>query len=107
MPWHKLLQRIGLFIIHRRRFLCLTQEALAIETFIDRAHLRKIEKGTVNTTLRILFKISRVLQVSMYEMLACVENNIDLVKVEQGWLSKRQFSGIPQKKNRDCPQFGG
>ncbi len=92
MPWHKLVERIGLYIIRRRCFLRLTQEALAIETFVDRAHLRKIERGTINTTLRILCKIARVLQITMYEMLVCVENNIDLIKTKPELISVNNFS---------------
>lgn len=74
MAWHKLTERVGSCIIQQRQKLSFTQEDLATEAFIDRAHLRKIEYGKTNASIRILAKIVRALQTTIYEILVKAEN---------------------------------
>jgi transcriptional regulator with XRE-family HTH domain len=48
----------------------LSQEALALEAEVDRTYVSQIERGVANPSLRVLFQISAVLDVSVAELLA-------------------------------------
>lgn len=68
MTWHKLLESVGQCLISRRKVLNLSLDCLALEAFVDKAHLRKIEQGQANSSLRIMGKLVKVLQISLYEL---------------------------------------
>ncbi len=46
-----------------------SQEDLSFETDIDRAYLAKIEKGRANPSIKILYKISRKLKITLSDLL--------------------------------------
>lgn len=74
MTWHNLTESVGQCLINRRKILNLSLDCLALEAFVDKAHLRKIEQGQANSSLRIMGKIVRVLQTSVYEIYMHAEN---------------------------------
>jgi transcriptional regulator with XRE-family HTH domain len=77
MSWDELKQRLGCCLSCRRKYLHLTQEVLALEAYVDRAHLRDIENGRVNVSLRILGKIARALHIHYYHLFFLIENDSD------------------------------
>lgn len=74
MTWHNLTESVGQCLINRRKILNLSLDYLALEVFADKAHLRKIEQGQANSSLRMMSKIVRVLQTSVYEICMHAEN---------------------------------
>ena len=48
----------------------LSQEALAFEADVDRTYVSQIERSVANPSLRVLFQISTVLDVSVADLLA-------------------------------------
>ena len=48
----------------------LSQEALALEADVDRTYISQIERGVANPSLRVLFQISNVLDISVVDLLA-------------------------------------
>lgn len=55
------LARLGPHIRERRIALCLSQEALADASGIDRSHMGKIERGERNVTILNLTRIAKAL----------------------------------------------
>jgi transcriptional regulator with XRE-family HTH domain len=47
----------------------LSQEALALEADVDRTYVSQIERGVANPSLRVLFQISAVLNISVADLL--------------------------------------
>lgn len=68
MTWHQLTQSVGSCLATRRKILNLSLDYLALEAFVDKVHLRKIEQGRANSSLRMMSKIVRVLQTTVYEV---------------------------------------
>jgi DNA-binding XRE family transcriptional regulator len=64
------LVRLGLAIKARREALSLTQEKLAGDAQIERAHMSKIERGRQNITIENLLKIATALNATGAEVLA-------------------------------------
>ncbi len=62
-------KRLGLQIRRERRMKDFSQEDLSFETDIDRAYLAKIEKGRANPSIKILYKISRKLKITLSDLL--------------------------------------
>lgn len=54
----------------------LTQEALALEAGVERNYVSLIELGRNSPSVRMLFKLCRVLEVQPSDLLARVENHI-------------------------------
>ena len=48
----------------------LSQEALALEADVDRTYVSQIERSVANPSLRVLFQIATVLDVSVIDLLA-------------------------------------
>lgn len=68
MHWQRLANRIGRHIIFLRKGSFLTRERFALEASLDLAYLRKVERGTVNVSLRILRRIARCFEVPVYDL---------------------------------------
>jgi transcriptional regulator with XRE-family HTH domain len=47
----------------------LSQEQLALLSEIDRTYLARIEEGKANPSIKILYKLSRILRVKLYDLL--------------------------------------
>ena len=75
MSWPQLVEQVGLHICSRRQCLHHSQECLALNIFADKTYLRRLERGQVNISLRLLFRVSSGLETSVYEFI----QNIELV----------------------------
>lgn len=62
---YHLLQQIGKNIVHYRKQLGLTQEAMAEKVDISRAHLARVETGMGVASLPLLFAISVALDIPL------------------------------------------
>lgn len=58
-------RKLGKEIINLRKKQNLSQEALALDCYIDRSYLADIEQGKTNPSLKILCKIARKLKVKL------------------------------------------
>jgi DNA-binding XRE family transcriptional regulator len=75
MSWPELLKQVGLHIYLRRRILRQTQECLALEIYTDKTYVRRLERGQVNISLRLLFRVSCGLQITIYDLFANIEQH--------------------------------
>ena len=64
------LRRLGEEIRARRKYVGLSQEALAVDAGIDRSHMGKIERGERNVSLLNVIKIAVALRCKASEILA-------------------------------------
>lgn len=62
-------KRLGLRISSERKLRDFTQERLALLTGIDRTYLARIEEGKANPSLKIIYKIARLLRLKVCELL--------------------------------------
>jgi transcriptional regulator with XRE-family HTH domain len=60
---------LGRNVRRLRRERKLSQEDLAFEAEIDRTYVSQIERGVINPSLLVLWKVSRVLGVSLVTLL--------------------------------------
>ena len=60
---------IGQLIRKKRKEKKITQEALALQSGIDRSYIGRIERGEVNLTVEKLYEIATALEVDMKELL--------------------------------------
>lgn len=75
MVWQKLLGCIGFCLLTRRKQLHLSQDRLALEAFVNKIHLCRIESGRVNLSLRILNKLVKILHTTVFEFCRQMERN--------------------------------
>lgn len=61
--------RLGKNIVQMRKKLKMSQEKLALDSFIDQRRLAKIEKGTANPTIKTLHKLCRVMRLKIVDLL--------------------------------------
>jgi len=64
-----LYKKLGEKIINIRKNKGITQEKLALLSDIDRTYLARIEKGETNPSLKVLFKICRILKMKISSLL--------------------------------------
>jgi len=69
MLWPTVIQRVGQNIIQRREELNLSQDRLALDSYVDRTHLRKIETGNTNPSLKVIYKLARRLKIPVSDLL--------------------------------------
>ncbi len=62
-------RRLGDSILNERKRQKLSQEQLALLSEIDRTYLARIEEGKANPSIKILYKLSRILRVKLYDLL--------------------------------------
>jgi transcriptional regulator with XRE-family HTH domain len=62
-------KQLGNRVRELRKAQRLSQEALALEAGVDRTYVSQIERGIANSSLLALFKLSRVLKVSITDLL--------------------------------------
>jgi XRE family transcriptional regulator, regulator of sulfur utilization len=58
-------QIVGQNITKARKELGISQEKLADYSLIDRGYIGKIEKGTANPSIRVIYRIALILQVPL------------------------------------------
>jgi len=61
-------KRLGCRIIAERKRKHLSQEQLALLSNMDRTYLARIEEGKANPSVKILYKIARILKVRLYDL---------------------------------------
>jgi transcriptional regulator with XRE-family HTH domain len=61
--------RLGSVISAKRKLIGLSQEELAFRAEIDRTYISQIERGVSNPSLLVIFKISKVLQLRLTDLL--------------------------------------
>ena len=66
----------GNILKENRKLAGLSQEALALECKIDRTYISLLERGKRQPTLKMLFKISKVLNVPAHKMVEQIEEKI-------------------------------
>lgn len=62
-------RRLGGRIISERKKQQLSQEQLALLSEMDRTYLARIEEGKANPSIKILYKISRILRIKIHDLL--------------------------------------
>lgn len=62
-------RRLGDSIVAERKRQKLSQEQLALLSEIDRTYLARIEEGKANPSIKILYKLSKILRVKLYDLL--------------------------------------
>ena len=62
-------QQVARNIIRLRKKKQMSQEALALESFLSPAYLRRIEHGTANPTIKALQRIANTLNVTVNQMI--------------------------------------
>lgn len=62
------LEKIGQILKLRRKELKLSQEVLADNIGIERKHLSAIENGKQNMTISTLYKVTKALDISIFEV---------------------------------------
>ena len=68
MAYEKVVQKFGQRLAKLRNGAGLTQEDMAFKVGVDRTYISLIERGERNPTLKRLWKISRVLKISLPEL---------------------------------------
>ena len=68
MASEKVVQKFGQRLAKLRNGAGLTQEDMAFKVGVDRTYISLIERGERNPTLKRLWKISRVLKISLPEL---------------------------------------
>jgi len=61
-------KRLGNKILLERKRRKLSQEKLAFLSAVDRTYLARIEEGKANPTVKVLGKLSRALQLRVYQL---------------------------------------
>ena len=61
-------KRLGDRVIKERKLKSLSQEQLALLCGIDRTYIARIEEGKANPSIRVLYKISRVLKTKIQQL---------------------------------------
>jgi transcriptional regulator with XRE-family HTH domain len=67
---------VGASVRRIRRSKKLSQEKLAYLSELDRTYIQSIEKGKRNISVKVLFQISKALNVSILELIKDIENEI-------------------------------
>ena len=62
-------KRLGRRISSERKHREFTQEKMALLTGIDRTYLARIEEGKANPSMKIMYKISKLLKVKICDLL--------------------------------------
>lgn len=62
-------RRLGDRIIEERKKQKLSQEQLALLSEMDRTYLARIEEGKANPSIKILYKLSRILRIKIHDLL--------------------------------------
>ena len=70
MGYDEMLQAIAANTKEFREGKGLSQEALALEADVDRTYVSQIERCIANPSLRVLFQIATILDVSVADLLA-------------------------------------
>jgi len=68
MAYERVVQKFGQRLAKLRNESGLTQEDMAFKVGVDRTYISLIERGERNPTLKRLWKISRVLKISLPEL---------------------------------------
>lgn len=63
--FERLIDRLGEEIKESRLNAGLSQEALALAAGVDRTYVSQLERGVANPSLKILYRISRVLETEL------------------------------------------
>lgn len=61
-------KRLGDRVIKERKLKSLSQEQLALLCGVDRTYIARIEEGKANPSIRVLYKISRVLKTKIQHL---------------------------------------
>ncbi len=61
-------KRLGDRVIKERKLKSLSQEQLALLCGVDRTYIARIEEGKANPSIRVLYKISRVLKTKIQQL---------------------------------------
>ena len=61
-------KRLGDRVIKERKLMSLSQEQLALLCGVDRTYIARIEEGKANPSIRVLYKISRVLKTKIQQL---------------------------------------
>jgi len=69
MKYKYIFGRLGKEITRIRKERNLSQENLAFEAHIDRSYMTEVEKGKTNPSLKVLLKISRGLDTSLWRLI--------------------------------------
>ena len=64
-----LYKRLGEKIVTVRKQHKLSQEQLALLSYVDRTYLARIEEGKANPSVRILHKLARNLKIKIHQLL--------------------------------------
>lgn len=64
----KILERLGAKLKELRKTKGLTQEELAAIVQVHATYIGKLEAGKCNLSIKLLFKLSRALDVTLYEV---------------------------------------
>jgi len=67
---------VGASVRRIRQSKKLSQEKLAYLSELDRTYIQSIEKGKRNISIKVLFQISKALNVSILELIKDIENEI-------------------------------
>tara|TARA_B100000795_G_scaffold255474_1_gene227155 strand:- start:509 stop:730 length:222 start_codon:yes stop_codon:yes gene_type:complete len=67
---------VGASVRRIRQSKKLSQEKLAYLSELDRTYIQSIEKGKRNISVKVLFQISKALNVSILELIKDIENEI-------------------------------
>lgn len=67
-------QTLAVQVKARRKAMGLSQEKLALDAEIDRTYVSQIERGLINPSLKVLWRLSIVLQVDINSLLSPVRN---------------------------------
>ncbi|MBI3619944.1 helix-turn-helix transcriptional regulator [Candidatus Roizmanbacteria bacterium] len=62
-------KRLGYRIRQKRKVKYFSQEKLAFYSAIDRTYLARIEEGKANPSVKVMYKICKVLQTRLSELL--------------------------------------
>jgi ribosome-binding protein aMBF1 (putative translation factor) len=62
-------REVGETIQRQRRRMSLSQEALSYISRVDRTYIARIEQGRANPSLKIITRLSRVLNIKLEEVL--------------------------------------
>ena len=68
MKYKYIYGRLGKEISKIRKERNLSQEDLAVDSYIDRSYLAEIEEGKANPSLKMLCKIAKGLNIQLYQL---------------------------------------
>lgn len=69
-------KKLGLVLRNLRKKKGLSQEKLALEAGVERNYISLLELGKSNATVKVIFKLAAVLEVSPSEILKQVEDHL-------------------------------